>query len=184
MTGRHMVAAGEVGEPTRDLPLGIGSRSPLDAALANGAAGWPVLPVAGASAGECACGMHDATTDPVLIGNCWRRSPAANVGIATGAASGLVVVDLDLPKGGPESLRALEATVRNLSPTMAFHTGGMRLFCAQPAGVAIPNTEGGLPGFVEALPGIDLRGDGAYVVAPPLAVPQPKEMVPDGLQAG
>ena len=110
MTGRHTVAAGEVGKPTRDLPLGIGSRSPMGAALAYGAAGWPVLPVAGASAGECACkrscespgkhpitrhGVHDATTDPVLIGEWWHRSPGANVGIATGVASGLVVVDLD-----------------------------------------------------------------------------------------
>ena len=38
MTGRHQLTAGEVGEPTRDLPLGMGWRSPLDAALAYGAA--------------------------------------------------------------------------------------------------------------------------------------------------
>ncbi len=184
MTGRHVVAAGEVGEPTRDLPLGIGSPSPMDAALAYGAAGWPVLPVAGAPAGECACrrsceswgkhpitrhSLHDATTDPVLIGEWWRRSPGANLGIATGVASGLVVVDLDLPKGGRESLQALDAEGFSLTPTLASHTGGggMHLFYIQPAGVAIPNAVGRLPGLVEALPGIDLRGDGGYVVVPP-----------------
>ena len=137
------------------------------------------------SAGECACrrscdnpgkhpltrhGVHDATTDPVLIEEWWRRSPEANVGIATGAASGLVVVDLDLPKGGRESLRALVATGRRLMSTLASHTGGggMHLFFTRPpGGVRIPNAVGRLPGVDEALPGIDLRGDGGYIVAPP-----------------
>ena len=172
-------------EARREPPRAIVSRSPLDAALAYGAAGWAVLPVAGVSpAGECGCGrscespgkhpatrhgVHDATTDPVLIGEWWRRSPGANVGIATGAASGLIVVDVDLPKGGRESLQALVAAGRQLAPTLTSHTGGrgLHLFYGRPEGVAIPNAAGRLPGLPEALPGIDLRGDGGYVVAPP-----------------
>jgi len=165
-------------------PRSIASRSPLHAALAYAAAGWPVLRVAGMSAGECSCrrscanpgkhpttrhGVHDATTDPVLIGEWWRRSPGANVGIATGAASGLVVVDVDLPKGGRESLRVLGSRGRRLATTLCSHTGGggLHLFYASPADVRIPNAVGRLPGVDEALPGIDLRGDGGYVVAPP-----------------
>ena len=172
-------------EARREPPRAIVSRSPLDAALAYGAAGWAVLPVAGVSpAGECGCGrscespgkhpatrhgVHDATTDPVLIGEWWRRSPGANVGIATGAASGLIVVDVDLPKGGRESLQALVATGRQLAPTLTSHTGGrgLHLFYGRSEGVSIPNAVGRLPGLPEALPGIDLRGDGGYVVAPP-----------------
>ena len=172
-------------EARREPPRAIVSRSPLEAALAYGAAGWAVLPVAGVSpAGECGCGrscespgkhpatrhgVHDATTDPVLIGEWWRRSPGANVGIATGAASGLIVVDVDLPKGGRESLQALVAAGRQLAPTLTSHTGGrgLHLFYGRPEGVAIPNAVGRLPGLPEALPGIDLRGDGGYVVAPP-----------------
>ncbi len=169
----------------REPPRAIGSRSPLDAALAYGAAGWPVLPVAGVSSvGECGCGrscenpgkhplsrhgVHDATTDRVLIGEWWRRSPGANVGIATGAVSGLIVVDLDLPKGGRESLQALMAAGRQLAPTLTSHTGGrgLHLFYARPPGVVIPNTVARLPGLAQGVPGIDLRGDGGYVVAPP-----------------
>ena len=119
--------------PARKPPRGSASWSPRDAALAYGAAGWPVLAVAGVSAGECGCrrscespgkhpitrhGVHDATTDPVLIAEWWRRSSGANVGIATGAVSGLVVVDIDLPKGGRESLQALLAAGRRLVPTL------------------------------------------------------------------
>jgi hypothetical protein len=170
--------------PPHKLPRGSASWSPRDAALAYGAAGWPVLPVAGMSAGECACrrscespgkhpitrhGVHDATTDPVLIGEWWRRSPSANVGVATGAASGLVVVDIDLPKGGRQSLQALLAAGRRLLPTLTSRTGGggLHLFYAQPPGAAVPNAVGRLPGLTEELPGIDVRGDGGYVVAPP-----------------
>ena len=41
----------------------------------------------------------------------WRaRWPEANVGIVTGAVSGLVVLDVDPEKGGEASLAALEAT--------------------------------------------------------------------------
>jgi hypothetical protein len=113
--------------------------------------------------------VHDATTDPVLIGEWWRRSPGANVGIATGAASGLIVVDLDLPKGGRESLQALVAAGHQLAPTLTSRTGGrgLHLFYVQPSGVTIPNAVGRLPGLAQAVPGIDLRGDGGYVVAPP-----------------
>jgi len=162
----------------------VARRSPLDAALLYAAAGWAVLPVAGMAAGECGCrrscahpakhpvtrhGVHDATTDSVLIREWWRRSPAANVGIATGRISGLVVVDIDLPRGGQESLVALRAGGHRLPRTLTVFTGGggLHLFYAAPAGVRVANTAGRLPGVSEALPGVDLRGDGGYVVAPP-----------------
>ncbi|HUR23633.1 MAG TPA: bifunctional DNA primase/polymerase [Acidimicrobiales bacterium] len=166
-------------------PRAIRSRSLLDAARSYGAEGWPVLPVAGvSSAGECGCGrscespgkhplsrhgVHDATTDSVLIEEWWRRSPGANVGIATGAASGLIVVDLDLRRGGRESLQTLVAAGLQLAPTLTSHTGGrgQHLFYAQPSGIDIPNAVGHLPGLAQALPGVDLRGNGGYVVAPP-----------------
>ena len=140
--------------------------------------------MAGMWGGECGCrrscespgkhplirhGVHDATTDPVLIREWWRRSPQANVGIATGAASGLVVVDVDLPRGGRESLRAVLAAGRDLPPTLRARTGGggLHLFYACPANARVVNTAGRLPGITSRLPGIDLRGDGGYVVAPP-----------------
>ena len=171
--------------PGWEPPRAIGSRSLLDAARSYGAQGWPVLPVAGvSSAGECGCGpscqspckhplsrhgVQEATTDPVLIEEWWRRSPDANVGIATGAASGLIVVDLDLAKGGGESLQTLVAAGHQLAPTLTSHTWGrgLHLFYAPPLGLAIADAVGRLPGLAQALPGIDLRGDDGYVVAPP-----------------
>lgn len=142
------------------------------------------MPVAGVSAGECGCrrpcenpgkhpltrrGVHEATTDPVLIREWWRRSPGANVGIATGACSGLVVVDLDLPRGGRESLEAVLDAGRDLPRTLRARTGGggLHLFYAAPPNVRVANTAGRLPGVARPLPGIDLRGDGGYVVVPP-----------------
>ena len=165
-------------------PRAIRSRSAVEAALAYGAAGWAVLPLAGTSAGECACrrpcghpakhpitrhGVHDATTDAVLIREWWHRSPGANVGIATGATSGLVVVDVDLPRGGRESLRALAEAGHQLAPTLRSYTagGGLHLFYAPASGVSVPNAVGRIPGLAFPLPGIDVRSDGGYVVAPP-----------------
>jgi hypothetical protein len=184
MTRRRLVRVGGTSVPPWQPPHSILSRSLLDAALAYAATGWAVLPVAGMSAGKCGCGkpcespckhpisrhgVHDATTDPVLIREWWRRSPRANVGIATGAASGLVVVDLDLPRGGRESLRALLAAGRELPATLRSYTGGrgLHLFYAQPRGMRVPNAVGRLGGISDPLTGIDLRGDGGYVVAPP-----------------
>lgn len=50
MTRHHQLTAGVVGGSTRNPPGGIGSRPPMDAALAYRASGRPVLPVAGVSA--------------------------------------------------------------------------------------------------------------------------------------
>jgi hypothetical protein len=45
--------------------------------------------------------------------------------------------------------------------------GGLHLFYAAPPNVRVANTAGRLPGVARPLPGIDLRGDGGYVVVPP-----------------
>ena len=41
-------------------------------------------------------GFHDATTDRARVRAWWSRFPAANIGMPTGAASGVVVVDVDV----------------------------------------------------------------------------------------
>ena len=43
----------------------------------------------------CAAGCKDATTDPGTIERWWREEPDYNIAIATGAASGVFVVDID-----------------------------------------------------------------------------------------
>jgi hypothetical protein len=92
----------------------------------------------------------------------WLRAwPEAGIGIVTGAISGLVVLDVDPRHGGDASLERLEREHGRLPVTLEARTGsgGRHLYFAHP---------GGLVRNKAALAaGIDLRGDGGYVVAPP-----------------
>lgn len=84
-----------------------------------------------------------ATTDPATVRQWWERWPDANVGIATG--SGLVVIDLD---GGSIDLpETLTARTPN----------GLHLYFR--CDYTVPNRRNWRPG-------IDVRGDGGYVLAP------------------
>lgn len=138
--------------------------------------GWPVLPLHTPGPQGCSCttvgcgspgkhprtsrGLHDASTEPDQVRAWWTRWPQANVGVATGASSRLLVFDIDLPDG-PTSLARLEADHRALPPTCEQTTGsgGRQLLFAHPGG-SVGNRAG-------LLPGIDVRGDGGYIVVPP-----------------
>ncbi len=91
----------------------------------------------------------------------YRRWPQANVGIVTGAVSGLVVLDIDAGHGGEQSLAEWQREHGPLPQTVEAATGGggRHLYFRHPGGVL--HNRAGL------LPGIDLRGDGGCVVAPP-----------------
>jgi hypothetical protein len=108
-------------------------------------------------------GLHAASTDPATICGWWQRWPVANVAIRTGAVSGLVVIDIDPPHGGDHSLASLGARHGPLPTALTVRTGsgGTHIYLAHP-GVQIRNTAGTRLGT-----GIDVRGDGGYVIAPP-----------------
>jgi hypothetical protein len=107
-------------------------------------------------------GLHDATLDADQIRTWWRKTPDANVGIATGEVSGIVVLDVD----GPEGLDAWDALMADgreeirSSFLVTTPRGGVHVYLAHP-GRRVPNSAGKLA------PNIDVRGDGGYVVAPP-----------------
>lgn len=90
----------------------------------------------------------------------FARWPDANVGIVTGRVSRIVVVDVDARHGGLDSLRELERAHGALPPTVEATTGGggRHLYFGADAG---------LHNRVGLRPGIDLRGEGGCVVAPP-----------------
>lgn len=97
-----------------------------------------------------------------------RRWPRLNIGIVTGSVSGLAVLDLDRRHGGFESLVQLERLHGALPVTVEAETGGGRhlyFACPHPA----PRNKAGLA------PGIDLRGEGGMVVAPPSLHPSGKD---------
>ena len=152
------------------------ARRLLEVAVRYADHGWPVLPLHAPVGRGCSCsladcgalgkhprtrrGLHEATTDVDQVRAWWNRWPSANIGVTTGAASGLLVVDVDLPHG-PASLARLEAEHGKLPPTCEQRTGsgGRQLL------FALPEAEVGNRAAV--LPGIDVRGDGGYVVVPP-----------------
>jgi hypothetical protein len=109
-------------------------------------------------------GVADATTDGHAITSWWRRWPQAGIGIATGATSGLVVVDVDPRHDGIASLRRLQAEHGPLPRTATVRTGGGggHIYLRLPAGRSV-RSRCPLAGY----PGVDLKADGGYVVAPP-----------------
>ena len=91
----------------------------------------------------------------------FRQWPEAGIGVVTGAISGLVVVDVDTGHGGNESLEQLEREHGPMPTTVECGTGGggRHLYFAHPGGL--------LRNKIGLAPGVDIRADGGYVVAPP-----------------
>ncbi|MBS1213170.1 MAG: Bifunctional primase/polymerase [Proteobacteria bacterium] len=91
----------------------------------------------------------------------FAKTPDANVGVVTGTVSQLVVVDIDPAHGGAESLTEIEREHGPLPHTLEVITGGggRHVYFAHPGGL--------VHNRVSLFPGIDVRGDGGCVVAPP-----------------
>jgi hypothetical protein len=94
-----------------------------------------------------------------------QRWPDANVGIVTGSISKLIVLDIDPKHGGDDSLEHLVRRFGPIAATVEARTGGggRHLYFEYP-GYPVRNRVG----FRQ---GIDLRGEGGYVVAPPSVHP-------------
>jgi len=150
----------------------------LEAALLYASLGWRVFPTHSMRDGACSCGdpactspgkhprtrrgCNDATTDEQRIRAWWKRWPEANVAVATGKGSGLVVIDVDPRHGGEDTWEGLKHELA-LAPTWEVRTGGggLHAYFAYPPGATISIGAGALG------PGVDHRGDGGYVVTPP-----------------
>lgn len=96
-----------------------------------------------------------ATEDEILAW--WEKFPKANIGIVTGAISGLTVIDIDTYAGADESPFPETYTVRT-------GNGGLQLYYKYCPGFSI--SANAYPQF----PHVDLRSDGGYVVAPPSVI--------------
>lgn len=141
----------------------------LGPAMAYAKHGWRVFPVHGVrSDRSCTCGkvncddvgkhpwtrngFKDASIDPDTIRNMFRGKSDANIGIATGLVSNLLVVDWDPRNDGQRP--------DTLPETMEVLTGGG-------GGHLYFRTDVALRSKTSVKPGIDIKADGGYVVAPP-----------------
>ncbi len=145
----------------------------LNAALNYARRGFPVIPLYSIDTnGNCTCGkvchspgkhpmsrngLKDASTNPAQI-KIWFNNTIANIGILTGSQSQLLVIDLDCYRG--ISLADFYAQFTDLETTLTVQSGGgYHLYLKHP-GIEITNR-------TNILPGVDIRADGGYIVAPP-----------------
>jgi Bifunctional DNA primase/polymerase, N-terminal/Primase C terminal 1 (PriCT-1) len=139
---------------------------------------WTVLPSLAGGTYICGCGRYpckdagkhpmarlaphgfkDATTDEDLVKHWWASAPNANVGIATGRSC--TVLDVDPRHGGDRTLAKLEQQRGLLPNTWRVRTGGGGTHVYFTANVDVRNSAGKIG------EGLDVRGDGGYVIAPP-----------------
>jgi len=153
----------------------------LDWAQQYAKRGFSVFPLHSIKKGQCTCrakndcgspgkhphwepktlekGVKDATTDEGIINRWFKKWPDANIGIATGRKSGIVVVDIDGALG-EKSIKTLQRRCGKLPATLKARTGnGAHLFYKS-GGHEYKNKTG-------VYPGVDVRGEGGYIVAPP-----------------
>lgn len=155
----------------------------LQAALAVAQLGWAVFPLHAMTTDpngnrRCDCmnskcdspakhpwakgGFKHATTEAAVIEKYWKRWPKANIGVATGLRSGIIVFDIDPRNGGDESFAMLEAEHGPFPDTVEVLTGGggRHLYLLHPKARELRGRSG-------VWPGIDIKCDGGYVIAPP-----------------
>jgi len=134
-------------------------------ALEYASYGWHVFPVGKNKVPLTRSGFKDATVNKSRIRRWWKHNPTANIGIATGKVSNIVVLDVDAHKEGAEDmLNKLIESKGEIPRDAVVRTGGggEHLYFTYPDGEVVKSaTE--LFGFK----GIDVRADGGYVVAPP-----------------
>jgi hypothetical protein len=105
-------------------------------------------------------GCRDATKDLAQIAAWWRENLGYNVAVATGPDSGVFVLDVD-GLDAEESLRRLEQQYGALPATVESITPRGRHLFFKCENANVRNSVGAIA------PGLDIRGDGGYVVLPP-----------------
>lgn len=151
--------------------------------------GWRMVPIWPMRGGRCACGnaecrspgkhpigrlaphgVEDASADPATLKRWKSAVPDLNWAVATGAASGILVVDVD-GADGDQALADLERRHGAL-PAAPWQTtgggrGGRQMFFSYPDGRTIRNSAGVLG------PKVDVRGTAGYAVVPPSITREP-----------
>jgi replicative DNA helicase len=159
----------------------------LEYALKYAARGWRVIwshwPIGSGDTAKCSCGVTDideegkeqhsvgkhpgrdwvnqATCKHAVIRAWYTVKPDANLSIVTGEESGIFVLDIDPRSGGERTIQELTTKHGLLPETPTFFTGsgGYHLLFKHPGGYVPTKSEIG--------PGLDIRGNGGQIIAPP-----------------
>jgi Bifunctional DNA primase/polymerase, N-terminal len=135
--------------------------TPLDAALRYAARGWPVFPCRG-KIPLTAHGFHDASTEAGTIEAWWRENPDALISVATGRASGVVVLDIDVKQPGPngwDALGEIGALPLPDTPMASTPSGGTHVFF-DPGELDVPLSVGKIGAH------LDVRGERSCCTLP------------------
>lgn len=135
-----------------------GAPTLADAAIALGV---PVFPCDAQKRPLTPRGFKDATTDHAAIRRMFANPRAVMIGVPTGEAWGVIVVDVDV-KNGAQGDAWLQENAHRLPQTRTIRTGsgGLHIYLLWP-GRPVKNSAS------KIAPGIDVRGDGGYVIVPP-----------------
>jgi hypothetical protein len=151
------------------------AHSPMLAAALAYAVRWEIFPAPADGAkkshkkAELSNGKNwGMTKDAQEIKGDFRKWPHANIGLPTGKVNKIFVIECDKPEAhkkkqdGIASLRKLEAEHGPLPTTLMAESpsGGPHYYFAYPDDVEIKT-------FANMAPGIDVRGEGGMVLAPP-----------------
>lgn len=141
--------------------------------------GFVPMPLFGIGNGVCTCHLADRCTSPgkhpivkrqaaiVATEDQWgswiKNHPDMNLGILTGSESGIFVLDVDPRHGGDESFEELIKSIGSLPATLVAQTGGggRHYVFKIPSEFKVSNSAGALS------EGIDIRGEGGYIVVEP-----------------
>ena len=134
---------------------------------------WPIFPIYSPNHTKCSCnnpncpspakhplthnGFYSATTNTALISYWLQKYPNCNWSIATGRQSNLVVIDVDVLKNGAESIKTFKIPI-----TYTVLTGNGYHYYFK-----LPPKYHNLRSFNAILPGVDIKANFGYVIAPP-----------------
>lgn len=123
--------------------------------------GWHCFPCRDDKRPATPHGFKDATNDPAAVLDLWRQHPAALIGVATGAASGINVLDLDAKHD--EACAWWTQNRHRIPATRRYRTRSGGMHCLFQHHARLSNTQSRIA------PGIDTRAGGGYVVYWPAA---------------
>jgi hypothetical protein len=141
------------------IESGKADNSTLDAALGYAEAGFPIFPCKPTKEPLTPHGFKDATTDEKQIREWWSKSPRAMIGMPTGLASGIDVLDIDVKPDEQIDGHKFVPGFARLSPVeVQTPSGGTHLYF---------RSEGKVRNSTDLIgPGVDTRGEGGYVILP------------------